>query len=141
MTDGDRPRGGIDAKLLDVARQYDELQAELSKPEVSTDPGALRRLGKELSEHGARRSKEQNDVHRADDPGSDGRSVGERIELAGETDRGIHEEDAPALLDAELARNRRLFDGPHLIGTGLEPLAQSRKGASWSAPGAIQCLA
>jgi peptide chain release factor 1 len=50
MTDGDRPRGGIDAKLLDVARQYDELQAELSRPEVSTDPAALRRLGKELSQ-------------------------------------------------------------------------------------------
>ena len=38
MTDGERPRSDIDAKLLDVARQYDALQAELSKPEVTSDP-------------------------------------------------------------------------------------------------------
>src|SRR3954471_14434563 len=50
MTDGARPRSDIDAKLLDVARQYDELNVELSKPEVSMDPDALRRLGKELSQ-------------------------------------------------------------------------------------------
>ncbi len=40
---------GLDAKLADVARQYDELQAELSRPETSTDPAAIRRLGKELA--------------------------------------------------------------------------------------------
>jgi len=39
----------IDAKLVEVARQYDEVQAELSRPEVSMDPDALRRLGKELA--------------------------------------------------------------------------------------------
>jgi peptide chain release factor 1 len=39
----------IDAKLVEVAHQYDEVQAELSRPEVSTDPDALRRLGKELA--------------------------------------------------------------------------------------------
>jgi peptide chain release factor 1 len=39
----------IDAKLVEVARQYDEVQAELSRPEVSSDPDALRRLGKELA--------------------------------------------------------------------------------------------
>jgi peptide chain release factor 1 len=37
------------AKLEAVARQYDELQAELALPETSTDPGAIRRLGRELS--------------------------------------------------------------------------------------------
>ena len=50
MTDGERPRTDIDAKLLDVARQYDALNAELSKPEVSSDPDQLRRLGRELSQ-------------------------------------------------------------------------------------------
>ncbi len=50
MTDGERPRTDIDAKLLDVARQYDALNAELAKPEVATDPDALRRLGRELSQ-------------------------------------------------------------------------------------------
>ena len=39
----------LDAKLADVARQYDELQAELSRPEVATDPDAIRRLGQELA--------------------------------------------------------------------------------------------
>jgi peptide chain release factor 1 len=39
----------LDAKLADVARQYDELQAELSRPETSTDPNAIRRLGQELA--------------------------------------------------------------------------------------------
>jgi peptide chain release factor 1 len=36
-------------KLEAVARQYDELQAELALPETSTDPAAIRRLGRELS--------------------------------------------------------------------------------------------
>ena len=39
----------LDSTLADVARQYDDLQAELAKPETSTDPGAMRRLGKELA--------------------------------------------------------------------------------------------
>ncbi len=50
MTDGDRPRTDIDAKLLDVARQYDALNVELSQPEVSGDPDALRRLGREAAQ-------------------------------------------------------------------------------------------
>ncbi len=49
MTDGERPRTDIDAKLLDVARQYDSLNEELAQPEVMSDPDQLRRLGKELS--------------------------------------------------------------------------------------------
>jgi hypothetical protein len=39
----------LDAKLAEVARQYDEIQADLSLPETSTDPAAIRRLGQELS--------------------------------------------------------------------------------------------
>jgi peptide chain release factor 1 len=39
----------LDAKLAGVARQYDDLQAELARPETATDPSALRRLGKELA--------------------------------------------------------------------------------------------
>ncbi|MBA2374263.1 MAG: PCRF domain-containing protein, partial [Chloroflexi bacterium] len=38
----------LDTKLVEVARQYDDLQAEFSRPETSTDPDAMRRLGKEL---------------------------------------------------------------------------------------------
>jgi peptide chain release factor 1 len=40
---------GLDTKLSEVARQYDDLQAEFSRPETTTDPGAMRRLGKELA--------------------------------------------------------------------------------------------
>ena len=40
---------GLDDKLSDLARQVDELQAELSRPKTATDPDALRRLGKELA--------------------------------------------------------------------------------------------
>jgi peptide chain release factor 1 len=40
----------IDAKLLEVASQYDAIQAELSTPEASADPATLKRLGKELSQ-------------------------------------------------------------------------------------------
>jgi peptide chain release factor 1 len=40
---------GLDAKLSEIAHQYDELQAELARPEVSADPGAIRRLGQELA--------------------------------------------------------------------------------------------
>jgi peptide chain release factor 1 len=39
----------LDAKLDEVARQYDELQAELIRPETSTDPSAMRRLGREMA--------------------------------------------------------------------------------------------
>jgi peptide chain release factor 1 len=39
----------IDAKLAGIARQYDELHAELARPEVSSDPDSLRRLGRELA--------------------------------------------------------------------------------------------
>jgi peptide chain release factor 1 len=38
----------LDAKLTEIARQYDELQAEYSRPETARDPDAMRRLGKEL---------------------------------------------------------------------------------------------
>jgi peptide chain release factor 1 len=40
---------GLDDKLEGLARQYDEVQAELAKPETSTDRDAIRRLGRELS--------------------------------------------------------------------------------------------
>lgn len=39
----------LDAKLAEIARQYDDLQAELARPETSTDPSAIRRLGQELA--------------------------------------------------------------------------------------------
>jgi len=40
---------GLDARLADVARQYDALQEDLARPETSADPDALRRLGQELA--------------------------------------------------------------------------------------------
>jgi peptide chain release factor 1 len=39
----------LDAKLAEVASQYDDLQAELARPETSTNPSELRRLGQELA--------------------------------------------------------------------------------------------
>jgi peptide chain release factor 1 len=39
----------LDVKLAEIAAQYDDVQAELSKPEVSADPDQIRRLGRELS--------------------------------------------------------------------------------------------
>ena len=39
----------LDTKLAEIARQYDEIQAELGTPEVSADPNELRRLGRELA--------------------------------------------------------------------------------------------
>jgi peptide chain release factor 1 len=39
----------LDAKLAEIAGQYDDLQAELSRPEVIADPSEIRRLGKELA--------------------------------------------------------------------------------------------
>ena len=39
----------LDAKLAEIALQYDHLQAQLSRPEVSADPNEIRRLGKELA--------------------------------------------------------------------------------------------
>ena len=47
----DRPR----LALAEVARQYDDVQAELAPPETSTDLDALRRLGRELARLGAGR--------------------------------------------------------------------------------------
>jgi len=38
---------GLDAKLDEVARQYDAVNAELAQPETSRDPDALKRLGRE----------------------------------------------------------------------------------------------
>ena len=46
---GDRPMSDLDDRLADVARQYDDIQAELARPEVAMDPEALRRLGRELA--------------------------------------------------------------------------------------------
>ena len=40
----------IDAKLVEIATQYDQIQADLSLPETASDPAALRRLGKEMSQ-------------------------------------------------------------------------------------------
>ncbi len=52
-TRADRPAFGVmselDDKLSEVARQYDDTQAELARPEVSSDPGEIRRLGQELA--------------------------------------------------------------------------------------------
>ncbi len=39
----------LDAKLTEIAAQYDDIQAQLARPEVSADPSEIRRLGRELS--------------------------------------------------------------------------------------------
>ena len=39
----------LDAKLAEVARRYDEVQNDLGRPEVTSDPSEIRRLGQELS--------------------------------------------------------------------------------------------
>ena len=39
----------LDAKLAEVARQYDDLQSDLARPEVVADPSEIRRLGRELA--------------------------------------------------------------------------------------------
>jgi peptide chain release factor 1 len=39
----------LDAKLADVARQYDAISADLARPEITQDPNQLRRLGQELA--------------------------------------------------------------------------------------------
>jgi peptide chain release factor 1 len=40
---------GLDAKLAGLARQYDDVNAQLMIPEVVADPDQLRRLGRELA--------------------------------------------------------------------------------------------
>ncbi|MGZ9276509.1 MAG: peptide chain release factor 1 [Candidatus Limnocylindrales bacterium] len=39
----------LDAKLIEIAAQYDDVQTELARPEVSADPNEIRRLGRELA--------------------------------------------------------------------------------------------
>jgi peptide chain release factor 1 len=39
----------LDATLAEVAAQYDEVQAQLGRPEVTADPNEIRRLGQELA--------------------------------------------------------------------------------------------
>jgi peptide chain release factor 1 len=39
----------LDARLETVARQYDDLQADLARPETSANPDSIRRLGRELA--------------------------------------------------------------------------------------------
>ncbi len=39
----------LDAKLDEVVRQYEDLNAQLATPEVHSDPNALRRLGQEVA--------------------------------------------------------------------------------------------
>jgi peptide chain release factor 1 len=46
---GDADRSGLEARLADVATQYDTIQGELASPEVTSDPDAIRRLGRELA--------------------------------------------------------------------------------------------
>jgi peptide chain release factor 1 len=40
----------LDAKLIEIAGQYDALNAELTRPETGSDAAALKRIGKELSQ-------------------------------------------------------------------------------------------
>ena len=40
---------GLDAKLADLAAQYDDVSSQLATPEVLADPSQLRRLGRELA--------------------------------------------------------------------------------------------
>ncbi|MGA2512247.1 MAG: peptide chain release factor 1 [Candidatus Limnocylindrales bacterium] len=40
----------IDSKLVQIAAQYDALNAELARPETGSDPAALKRVGKELAQ-------------------------------------------------------------------------------------------
>jgi peptide chain release factor 1 len=46
---GDADRTGLDSRLREVVSQYDDVQAQLATPEVSTDPDRIRTLGRELS--------------------------------------------------------------------------------------------
>jgi peptide chain release factor 1 len=39
----------LDDRLVELARQYDQVQAQLADPAVTSDPDAIRRLGQELS--------------------------------------------------------------------------------------------
>ncbi|HYO41823.1 MAG TPA: PCRF domain-containing protein, partial [Candidatus Limnocylindrales bacterium] len=39
----------LDAKLAGLARQYDAVLEDLARPETSTDPDAMKRLGRELA--------------------------------------------------------------------------------------------
>ncbi len=39
----------LDDKLEDIARQYDDLQAQMALPETSADPSAIRRIGQEMA--------------------------------------------------------------------------------------------
>jgi peptide chain release factor 1 len=43
------PEFSLDAKLADLAAQYDDVSRQLGTPEVLSDPSQLRRLGRELS--------------------------------------------------------------------------------------------
>ena len=42
----------LDAKLAEIATQYDDVQTELSQPEVSADPSEIRRLGNNVLAEG-----------------------------------------------------------------------------------------
>jgi peptide chain release factor 1 len=39
----------LDPKLAEIAGQYDDLQQQLARPEVTSDPNEIRRLGRELA--------------------------------------------------------------------------------------------
>ncbi len=84
---------GLDDKLEGLARQYDEVQAELAKPETSTDPNAIRRLGRELSrmEPAVESYRELLEIRR---------------QLAGarEMREGEHDEDLKAMAQEEIER-------------------------------------
>jgi peptide chain release factor 1 len=41
---------GLDARLRDVAAEYEDLQAQLARPEVTSDPDQLRTLGRKLAQ-------------------------------------------------------------------------------------------
>ncbi|HET7703841.1 MAG TPA: peptide chain release factor 1 [Candidatus Limnocylindrales bacterium] len=46
---GDADRTGLDSRLREVVSQYEDVQAQLATPEVSTDPDRIRTLGRELA--------------------------------------------------------------------------------------------
>jgi peptide chain release factor 1 len=84
---------GLDASLDRLAIQYDEVQAELARPETSTNVDAIRRLGRELS-----RMEPAVDAYR--------RLQEIRRQLAGarEMRESEHDEDLKAMAQDEIER-------------------------------------
>ena len=118
----------IDAMLREVVARYEAVQEELARPETSTDPDALRRLGREL----ARLDPVVSAVRRLEL--TRGELAGAREMRDGETDEEIRSMARDEVVRLEADEARLIDELKVLLLPGIRPMTETSSWRSGRAP-------